>query len=542
MMRRCFQLFLMVCLFLPNLPAQRGGELRFCLRAEPKTFNPVIVTDEPSEIIRYLTGGVLLRVNRQTQQVEPELAVSWKILQQGRKINFKLREGLSFSDGTPFSAEDVAYTIRTLMDPALHSPTADSFRSSAGPVKTTVSGTYRVAITFPAPVAGLERLFDQVAILSSRSPRREMAVLGPFFTAEYKPGAYVLLKRNAYYWKRDENGESLPYLDSIRLEIQQNREIEFLRLERGQIHLIDRLDPEFFDRLAAESPSSVHDAGPSLNSEQMWFNQVPTSPIPAYKKVWFESRNFRRAISESIHREDICRVVYHQHASPAVGPVSPANRFWFNAALKPHPFDPRGALRRLEEEGFRLQGGVLRDRGGHPVEFSLITNSGNKPRELMAAMIQQDLGQLGIRLNVVTLDFSSLIERISQTFDYEACLLGLVNVDLDPNSQMNVWLSSASNHQWNPNQKSPATNWEAEMDRLMRAQASVIDAGKRKAYFDQVQQIVWEEAPFIYLVNTNSLSAASPSLRNVSPIVMLPQTSWNAERLCFASQTARSQP
>jgi peptide/nickel transport system substrate-binding protein len=171
----------------------------------------------------------------------------------------------------------------------------------------------------------------------------------------------------------------------------------------------------------------------------MWFNQVSSAPIPDYKKTWFRSKNFRRAVSEAINREDLCRLVYLRRATPAVGPVSPANKFWFNSSLKPHPFDPAGALQRLGQDGFRLQEGVLLDAQGHPVEFSLISNSGNKARERMTTMIQDDLKKIGIRLNIVTLDFPSLIERISRNFNYEACLLGLVNVDLDPNAQMNVW-------------------------------------------------------------------------------------------------------
>src|SRR5207247_2430833 len=104
-------------------------------RSEPKTFNPILVTDDSSEAIRYLTGGVLIRVNRLTQELVPELATSWKVLERGRKISFNLREGIAFSDGTPFSAADVAFTIRTLMDPAMHSPTSDSFRSGSGTKK-----------------------------------------------------------------------------------------------------------------------------------------------------------------------------------------------------------------------------------------------------------------------------------------------------------------------------------------------------------------------------------------------------------------------
>ncbi len=519
--------------------AQGGGELRFCLRGDPKTFNPVLVTEESSETIRYLTGGVLIRVNRAAQKLEPELAVSWKVLEGGRKIAFQLREGVSFSDGTPFTAEDVAFTMRALMDPNLHSPTGDSFRSGAGTVETQIATPYRITIVFPAPVAGVERLFDQVAILSARSPRKELATLGPFCLGEYRPGSHVILVRNAHYWKRDEAGNRLPYLDSVRLDIQQNRDLEMLRFRRGQLHLINKIDPELFDQLAADSPAAVHDAGMSLDNELLWFNQVPAARLPDYKKGWFRSKNFRRAISEAINRQDLCRVVYRGRARPAAGPVSPANRFWFRAGLQPHPFDPASALRRLEQEGFRRDGNTLRDRAGHAVEFSLITNAGNKPRERMAAMIQQDLAQLGVRLNVVTLDFPSLIDRISRSFDYEACLLGFINDDIDPNAQMNIWLSSASNHQWNPNQKTPAMRWEAELDRLMQAQASSTDPKKRKASFDQVQEIVWEEAPFVYLVYKNSLSAIAMSVRNASPVPLRPQTFWNAERLSLTATVAQ---
>ncbi|HKH98755.1 MAG TPA: ABC transporter substrate-binding protein [Candidatus Sulfotelmatobacter sp.] len=511
--------------------AQGGGELRFCLRSEPKTFDPLKVEDDASFVVRYLTGGVLLRMNRQTQTLEPELAQSWKASKDGKQITFKLRSGISFSDGTPFSAEDVAYTMQQLMDPALHSPTGDTFRSGPGNVETKIISPTQISITFPAPVAGLDRQFDQVAILSAHSPRKEMAVLGPFMMADYKPGASVLLNRNPNYWKTDAQGRKLPYLDSILLDIQPNRDVEMLRFKRGDIDLINSLDSEYFDKLAATSPQLVHDAGPSLDSEQMWFNQVARAPLPAYKKNWFRSAPFRRAISEAINRSDLSRVAFRGHAQPAVGPVSPANKFWFNANLKAEPYSPDAALKMLQGEGFRLENGVLKDVNGNAVVFSIITNSGNKYRERMATMIQEDLQKIGIHVNVVTLDFPSLIERMTQTFDYEAILLGLTNVGLDPNEQMNVWLSSSENHQWNPQEKTPETAWEAEIDQLMRAQASAADARKRKESFDRVQQIAVEQAPFIYLVNKNALSAVAATVQGASPVILLPQTYWNVERL-----------
>jgi peptide/nickel transport system substrate-binding protein len=137
---------------------------------------------------------------------------------------------------------------------------------------------------------------------------------------------------------------------------------------------------------------------------------------------------------------------------------------------------------------------------------------------------------------VVTLDFPSLIERMMQTFEYEAILLGLTNVDLDPNSEMNVWLSSSENHQWNPQEKAPETEWEAEIDRLMRAQASSSDAHKRKEAFDRVQEIAVEEQPFIFLVNKNALSAVSGTVHGAAPVILSPQAFWNAERMTVSAK------
>jgi peptide/nickel transport system substrate-binding protein len=515
----------------PPVGAQTGGELRFCLHGEPKTFNPVLVDDEASENIRYLTGGVLIRLNRQSQALESALATSWTISHDRRTITFRLRKGVRFSDGTPFRSEDVAYTMRLLMDPETHSPTGDAFRSGEGTVQVETPALDVAVITFPAPIAGLERLFDQVAILSSHSPKKEMAVLGPFLIADYKAGSYVLLEKNPNYWKHDAQGRALPYIDRVHLDIQRNRDIELLRFRRGELQLINRLEAEQFDRLQHENPAVTRNAGTGLDAEELWFNQSPAAPLPEHKKAWFRTKEFRKAISMAINRADLCRIVYAGYAKPAYGPVSPSNHFWFNAALEEEKYDPQGALRLLRQAGFRSASDTLQDRAGNRVEFTLVTNSGNAAREKMASMIQEDLSQVGIKVNVVTLDFPSLIERMTRTFDYEACILGLVNTDLDPNSQMTVWLSSGENHQWNPGQAAPATPWEAEIDKLMREQAAAPTEKERKAKFDRVQQIVAEQQPFIYLINKDVLVAVSSNVVGAAPVVLNPPGFWNVETL-----------
>src|ERR1700759_1027799 len=150
-MKRLYLLTVIVFLGTALAFAQGGGELRFCIRSEPKTYNPLLVEDDASETIRYLTGGVLVRVNRATLKAEPELATSWKVTEGGKRIRFTLREGLKYSDGTPFSSTDVAYTMPQLMDPALHASTGDAFRSADGKLATQIVSPNVIEISFPAP-------------------------------------------------------------------------------------------------------------------------------------------------------------------------------------------------------------------------------------------------------------------------------------------------------------------------------------------------------------------------------------------------------
>jgi len=512
--------------------AHDGGELRVTLKADPKTLNPLLAEEEASDRVRYLTGGVLIRVNRKTQESEPELATSWKLDEGGKRIVFHLRPGLKFSDGSPFGAEDVVATIHAALDPNLHSPKGDPLRAG-GKASVRALDQYTVSLEFEHPIAGVERLFDEIAISPARVAGKadSSVVLGPFTVAEHKTGEYVLLKRNSLYWKKDSAGRQLPYLNSIRLYVLSNRDTELIRFRQGDIQLIDNMPPDLWEQLHADDPAAARDLGPSVESEELWFNQVAKSPLPSYRKAWFRSRNFRKAISMAINRTDLARVAFRGHASPSFGLLSPANKLWFDQSLTSVPHDPEAALKLLKVDGFHRDGEILKDQSGNPVSFSLITNAGNKPRERMGSLIQQDLQQIGIKTNFVPLDFPSIAERIMKTYDYDACMLGLTNVDLDPNGQANVWVSSADLHQWNPSQKTPETSWEADIDQYMRAQASTLDRNQRKTAFDKVQEIAADQEPMLYLVDKNALVAVSPVVQNVDPAVLTPQTYWNIEYL-----------
>ena len=510
-----------------------GSELRIAMRSDPRTTNPLLVDEEAGELVRYLTSGVLIRINRASQQAQPELALRWRWTDQNRMLVLHLRPDVRFSDGSAFTAADVVHTFTTLMDPGTNSPLADAFRTGKGPVKATATGSHVVALSFPSWIAGIERLLDQVPICPEGSTPSAKVGLGPFTLATHVAGSHVVLKRNPNYWKRDAHGKQLPYLQSIRLDIQSNRDVEALRFRRGELDAIRGLDAELFRQLKAGYKGSLLELGAGYDSEMLWFNQVASAPLPAARKAWYRTREFRKAVSLAINRADIVRLVYGGHAEAAAGPYTAANAAFYNPAIRPDPQSITEAKRLLAGAGFGWKGTELFDSNGSPVQFTVITNSGNKARARIASMIQQDLKPLGISVKIVSLDFPSLIERITKTFDYDACLLGLVNVDADPNGQMNVWMSSGANHQWNPRQRAPETPWEGEIDKLMKLQATTPNAAQRRSYFYRVQQIIADQAPFIYLVAPKSLAATKGNLKGVSPSPMRPHLLWNAEYLYF---------
>lgn len=505
----------------PSL-AQASADLTWALHAEPGTLDPAKVDDQSAETVRFLTAGVLLRINRMTQQPEPALAEHWDVSADGRTVVLRLRSGLHFSDGSALTAQDAVTSLRRVLDPVTAAPVADEFLQPRA-VMVDSPGPLQVRLRLPKHLVSLAKTLDQIAIEPATHPQSAAVTAGPFTVADYHRGEYLLLQRNAYYWKHDGAGRQLPYLKQLRLDITPNRQMERLRFTRGQYQLMESLAPEDFDEVA-RATGGAHDLGASLNTEQLWFNQVSDAPVPAFEKNWFSNTAFRQAISLAIHRNDLARIAYKSHATPAYGFVSPANRVWFSARDQAPHEDLARADALLTSAGFRHVGHQLVDAGGHPVRFSIVTNSGNHSRKMMGTLIAQDLAALGMQVNLVELNFPALIERLMHTHDYEAALLGLSNVDPDPGAMTNVWLSSSPNHQWNPAQKAPATAWEAELDQLIATQATAANYAERKRAVDRMQAIVAEQQPFIYLVYPNQLCAVSSALMDTSLTLLAPTT------------------
>jgi peptide/nickel transport system substrate-binding protein len=278
------------------------------------------------------------------------------------------------------------------------------------------------------------------------------------------------------------------------------------------------------------------DAGGSLEYSFLFFNlgDLPAgaSPQIAAHQTFLRRKSFRQAVSAAIDRSAIARLVYLDKAVPLGGPVPPGNKAWINTSLPVPVRSLERARQLLAVDGFKWsQDGALRDPQGREVEFSILTSNNNAERLQMATLIQADLKDIGMRVNVVPLEFRSLVERIQSTREYEGCILSLASPDADPNPDMAVWLSSGGNHLWNPGQKTPATPWEAEIDGLMRSQMVTQRYAERKRIFDRVQAIVVENLPIVPLVSPSLLAGAKRNLANFQPALLEPYTLWNIDQL-----------
>lgn len=526
-----------------------GGEVVIAQRAEPKTFNPVTAVDGPSrEIIRRIMGD-LISINRQTHETEPGLAESWAVSKDGLHYTLTLRQGLKFSDGHPFDSDDVVFSFAVYLDEKIASPQRDLLIIGDKPMQVTKLDGRRVRFDLARPYAAAERIFDSLAMLPKHLLERPwmegrfaqawnpgvapgmIAGMGPFRLREYKPGEQIILERNPYYWKRDAAGRQLPYLDALRFLFVQTEEAQALRFAAGETGILNRFGARQLPLIPA---STVTDLGPGLEYSFLFFN------LGAGGKPWFAKSEFRQAVSAAIDRESIVRLVFGGHAYPLSTHVSPANRLWVNERIPRPVRSIERARNLLQQAGFRWNGDhALIDPQGQRVEFSLITSAGNEDRMQMATIVQEDLRQLGIEVHIAGIEFRSLLDRVMQTRQYDACILSLGGGDADPNAEMNVWLSSGGTHLWNPGQKQPATAWEAEIDSLMRRQEITLRYMERKALFDRVQEIEAAQLPLISLVSPDLLVAARKDIGNFRPSVLDHYTLWNAEYLFLRGSGAK---
>jgi len=540
-----------------NDPGKYGGRIVLALRTEPESLNPLTALDQPSRDVLGRMMADLIHINAVSQQTQPALAESWKASKDGLHYTLKLRRGLRFSDGHPMSADDVLFTFQALLDEKVNSSQRDLLIIGGKPIAVRKIDDFTVAFDLPRPYAAAERLFDGMQILPRHllensyrqgtlpqtwtltTPASQIAGMGPFRLKEYVPGQKLVLERNPYYWKADRRHQRLPYLDELVFIFVPSEDAQVLRFAGGETDMITRLSADNFKALQKDAASrgfQLFDLGPGLDYNFLFFNLNSTVPKDAADvarhQEWFRNPLFRQAVSAAIDRAAIVRLVFHGRGTPLWSSTTPANKLWLDSALPQPPRSVEHAKQLLHDAGFSWSAeGALLDRSGAAVEFSILTSASNAQRSQMSTLIQDDLKQLGMKVQAVPMEFKSVLDRVFQTHDYDAAILALGGGDVDPNSQINVWMSNGSSHVWELGESKPATAWEEQIDSLMNQQLTTLDFKRRKQLYDRVQEIAAQQLPIVCLASPNVLVGARQSIANLEPAILDHYTLWNAEQL-----------
>jgi peptide/nickel transport system substrate-binding protein len=541
----------------PALTTPATKALVATLRSEPATFNRFTGTAFPTYLVSLLTQARLVRINRVTHAVEPWLADRWTSEDEGRRYQVHLREGVRFSDGHPFGADDVVFSFRAAYDKATASTLGDALTVEGKPLSVRAVGPDVVEITFPAPNPGL-RLLDSLPIypahlleaaLDARTfarawgpttPPASMAGLGPFRLEAYEPGQRLVFTRNPHYWRGAAGASPVPALDRLTVEIVPDQNAELLRLQAGQVDLLQsELRAEDYLPVKRDADAGrvrLLDVGRSLESHVLWFN---LRPHPGGSRAWLRRDEFRRALSHAVDRADFVRAVYLGAAEPSWGLVPPANTEWFDTSAPTEHFDPKQSASLLAGLGLEDANGdgVLEDSTGAPVRFSVLLQKGITPGEKGAAVLRERFAAVGVTLDVVALDVGAMMTRWQQG-DYDAIYHQLSHTDTDPAGNLDFWLSSGGSHVWNPGQRQPATDWERQLDDLMRRQARSLDQAERHRLFAEVQRLVADHRPAMTFAVPHIYVATSARVRAASVAVQRPQLLWDPDSLTVDDRAA----
>ncbi|MGE3277740.1 MAG: ABC transporter substrate-binding protein [Vicinamibacterales bacterium] len=540
-----------------DAPPQRGGTLVATMRQEPRSFNRFAVQDFAADLVATLTQGRLVRVNRATGEVEPWLAESWQTGSDGRTFTLTLRDGVTWSDGVPFTADDVLFSFEALYDPAAQSVLGSSMRIDGDPLTVTAPDTRTVIVSFPHVFGPGIRLLDNLTILprhvlgptlqdgtfkdawSAATPPADIVGTGPFVLARYDAGQRLVFERNPRYWRKDADGTQLPYLDSLVLEIVPDQNAELVRLQAGQSDMVGRElraeDIAVLRPLERQGQLQIIELGVTTDPDSFFFNLKPAKWEGDTRRAWLPTEAFRQAISHAVDREAFANTVFLGAAVPIHGPVTPGNTRWFDPNKPRYEYSPEKARALLSSLGLenRDDDEWLEDAAGTEARFSVLTFRGNTVLERSVAFLADDLRQVGIAVDVVPLEQGALIQQmLGGTF--ESIFFNFSASDLDPAMSKDLWVSNGGAHVWNIGQETPATPWEAEIDRLMAEQASTLDYEQRKQLFDQVQTIFAEHLPIINFAAPRLYMGVSARVTHLTPSILRPQLLWSADTIAVA--------
>jgi len=467
--------------------------------AEPKSLDPHAVTAVNDFRILVNVYDGLVRYADGTLEPEPALATDWEISEDGTVYTFNLREGVEFHDGTPFNAEAVVFNFERMLneDHPYHDtgPFPLSFFFSAVDTVEAVDDT-TVRFTLNEPYAPfLSNLAYPTGLIVSPQAVREHeenfgrnpSGTGAYRFAEWEPNQRVVVEKNPDYW------DGAPPLDAVLFRPITDANTRIAEMRSGGLDVMVEVPPDALAQFRDDDSFTVYEqAGPHL-----WFLILNTREAP------FDSKLVRQAANYAVDKQAITENILQGTAEVAAGPTPPAFAWAHNEDLEPYPHDPERARELLAEAGY----------DGETVTFYVTEGgSGMLDPVAMGTAIQADLEEVGMDVEIETYEWNTFLGEVNPGLEGKADMAEMAWMTNDPDTLPYLALRSAAM----PDQGGFNSGYYSneEVDRLLEEARAATDQSRRAELYKQMQEIVYEDAPWVFVANWKQNAVTRAAVEN----------------------------
>lgn len=463
---------------------------------------PLLASDSASHEIAGQIYNGLVRYDKNLN-LEGELAESWDVSSDGLVITFHLRKGVKWHDGAEFTADDVMYTYKVTIDPKTPTAYSGDFLMVK---KAEVVDKYTFRATYAKPFAPAlaswgaavlpMHLLEGKDIAASELARNPVGT-GPYKFVEWKTGERIVLTANPDYW------EGKPYIERYIYRIIPDQATLFLELKSRGIDYMG-LTPLQFAR-QTEFPEFKK----SFNKYR-YLSFAYTYLGYNLKNQLFADKRVRKAISYAVDKQELVDGVLLGLGKAATGPYKPGT--WaYNDKVERYDFNPQKAKDLLAEAGWRdTNGDGVLDKDGKPFEFTIMTNQGNESRAKTVEIIQKRLREIGIAVKPRVMEWAAFLTMIDKK-DFEAVVLGWT-IGQDPDLY-DIWHSSKIQ----PKELNFIAYKNQEVDELLVKARENFDQKERKKYYDRIQEVLADDAPYTFLYVPDALPVVNARFRGIEP-------------------------
>jgi len=464
---------------------------------------PLLSSDSTSHEISSMVFNGLVKYDKNLNIVG-DLAESWELSKGGLVITFRLRKGVTWHDGRPFTAQDVLFTYQVTIDPKTPTAYSGDFLKVK---KAEVLNDYTFRVTYDKPFAPALMSWGSAILpkhllagkdITASSLARHPVGTGPYMFKEWVPGQKIVLISNPDYF------EGRPYIDGNIMRIIPDTATMFLELRSNGIDRMNLTPLQYTRQTENNLFRNNYNKYRYLSFSYTYLGYNLINPL-------FSDKRVRQAIAYGINKDEIIQGILLGLGKAATGPYKPGT--WvYNPNVKTYPYDPRKARELLAEAGWKdTNGDGILEKDGQPFVFEIITNQGNDIRAKCAEIIQRHLAELGIKVKIRVLEWAAFVNDFINKRRFDATILGWT-IPLDPDIY-DVWHSSKTG----PQELNFISYKNEEVDKLIEKGRGTFDQQERKKYYDRIQEILAEEQPYTFLYVPDALPIVHARFRGIEP-------------------------